>query len=84
VRDKLIRYCLLTGNGDPYAWDFGSAARHHKLYAPWLRADQCRAGNTGMRGAIAPKVGRELGGQGDQRHSWTGGGGPYASRDRSG
>jgi Xaa-Pro dipeptidase len=53
----LIRYCLLTGNGDPYVWDFGSAARHHKLYAPWLRPDHCRAGNTGMRGAIAPKVG---------------------------
>jgi Xaa-Pro aminopeptidase len=57
ARDKLIRYCLLTGNGDPYVWDFGSAARHHKLYAPWLDADHCRAGNTGMRGAIAPKVG---------------------------
>jgi Xaa-Pro aminopeptidase len=57
ARDKLIRYCLLTGNGDPYVWDFGSAARHHKLYAPWLDPDHCRAGNTGMRGAIAPKVG---------------------------
>jgi Xaa-Pro aminopeptidase len=57
ARDKLIRYCLLTGNGDPYVWDFGSAARHHKLYAPWLKPDHCRAGNTGMRGAIAPKVG---------------------------
>ena len=57
ARDKLIRYCLLTGNGQPYVWDFGSAARHHKLYAPWLPPDHCRAGNTGMRGAIAPKVG---------------------------
>jgi Xaa-Pro aminopeptidase len=57
ARDKLIRYCLLTGNGDPYVWDFGSAARHHKLYTPWLHPDHCRAGNTGMRGAIAPKVG---------------------------
>ena len=35
ARDKLTRYSLLTGNGDPYIWDFGSAARHHKLYAPW-------------------------------------------------
>ena len=36
ARDKLTRYSLLTGGGDPYIWDFGSAARHHKLYAPWL------------------------------------------------
>src|ERR1041385_2860349 len=51
ARDKLTRYSLLTGNGDPYIWDFGSAARHHKLYAPWLRNDHCRAGLLGMRGA---------------------------------
>jgi len=52
ARDKLTRYSLLTGNGDPYIWDFGSAARHHKLHAPWLREDHCRAGLTGMRGAV--------------------------------
>ena len=57
ARDKLIRYCLLTGNGAPYVWDFGSAARHHRLYAPWLQPDHCRAGNTGMRGAISPRAG---------------------------
>ncbi len=51
ARDKLTRYSLLTGNGDPYIWDFGSAARHHKLHAPWLHHDHCRAGNLGMRGA---------------------------------
>jgi Xaa-Pro aminopeptidase len=51
ARDKLTRYSLLTGNGDPYIWDFGSAARHHKLYAPWLRPDHCRAGLLGLRGA---------------------------------
>src|SRR5438876_5247719 len=51
ARDKLTRYSLLTGTGDPYIWDFGSAARHHKLYAPWLHADHCRAGLLGMRGA---------------------------------
>ncbi len=27
ARDKLTRYSLLTGNGDPYIWDFGSAAQ---------------------------------------------------------
>jgi len=52
ARDKLTRYSLLTGTGDPYIWDFGSAARHHKLYAPWLRVDHCRAGLLGMRGAV--------------------------------
>src|SRR6058998_495697 len=36
ARDKLTRWCLLTGNGEPWVWDFGSAARHHRLYAPWL------------------------------------------------
>ena len=51
ARDKLTRYSLLTGNGDPYIWDFGSAARHHKLYAPWLHPDHCRAGLLGLRGA---------------------------------
>ena len=35
--DKLIRFALLTRNSDPIVWDFGSAARHHQLYNPWLR-----------------------------------------------
>ncbi len=52
ARDKLLRYSLLTGNGEPYIWDFGSAAKHHRLYAPWLQQDHCRAGMTGMRGAV--------------------------------
>src|SRR2546422_1970606 len=51
ARDKLTRYSLLTGNGEPYIWDFGSAARHHKLHAPWLHHDHCRAGLLGLRGA---------------------------------
>jgi len=57
ARDKLIRYCLLTGNGEPWVWDFGSAARHHRIYCPWLHEDHVRAGNPGMRGAIGPDVG---------------------------
>ncbi|MGO8867165.1 MAG: M24 family metallopeptidase [Alphaproteobacteria bacterium] len=57
ARDKLTRYCLLSGNGDPYVWDFGSAAKHHRLYAPWLHPDHCRAGLLGLRGAVHPKVG---------------------------
>ena len=56
ARDKLTRYSLLTGNGDPYIWDFGSAARHHKLHAPWLHHDHCRAGLLGMRGAVGSDI----------------------------
>src|SRR5687767_5712826 len=52
ARDKLLRYSLLTGNGDPYIWDFGSAAKHHRLNAPWLHENHCRAGMLGMRGAV--------------------------------
>src|SRR4029078_12639255 len=51
ARDKLTRYALLTGNGDPYIWDFGSAAKHHRLHAPWLALHHCRAGLLGLRGA---------------------------------
>lgn len=56
-RDKVCRYALLTGNGDPYLWDFGSAAAHHRLFAPWLHTDHCRAGLLGLRGSVAPKAG---------------------------
>ncbi|HEX6002626.1 MAG TPA: aminopeptidase P family N-terminal domain-containing protein, partial [Burkholderiales bacterium] len=57
ARDKLTRWCLLTGNGEPWVWDFGSAARHHRLYTPQLPANQCLAGMVGMRGAVSPKAG---------------------------
>lgn len=55
--DKMSRYALLTTDGKPYLWDFGSAAKHHKLYAPWLDEDRARAGMLGLRGAIDPDVG---------------------------
>lgn len=55
--DKMTRYALLTRTGKPTLWDFGSAARHHKMYAPWLDDADCRAGMLGMRGAIAPSAG---------------------------
>ena len=55
--DKMTRYCLLTRSGEPILWDFGSAARHHQLFAPWLEPENCRAGMLGLRGAIAPKAG---------------------------
>ncbi|MEK6591623.1 MAG: aminopeptidase P family protein, partial [Pseudomonadota bacterium] len=57
ARDKLTRWCLLTGNGEPWVWDFGSAVRHHKLYAPWLPTNHCIPGLAGLRGAVSPKVG---------------------------
>src|SRR5512132_2310100 len=56
ARDKLTRYALLTGNGDPYIWDFGSAAKHHRLHAPWLAHDHCRAGLLGLRGATGSDI----------------------------
>src|SRR6266704_6868451 len=55
--DKMTRYALLTRDGEPMLWDFGSAARHHRLYSPWLDPADCRAGMLGLRGAIAPTAG---------------------------
>ena len=55
--DKMTRYALLTRSGEPVLWDFGSAARHHQLYCPWLVPENCKAGMLGLRGAIAPDVG---------------------------
>jgi Xaa-Pro aminopeptidase len=57
ARDKNARYVLLTRGHDPLHWDFGSAARHHQLYAPWLPPENFRAGVTPMRGAMAPETG---------------------------
>ncbi|HET9488887.1 MAG TPA: Xaa-Pro peptidase family protein [Methylomirabilota bacterium] len=57
ARDKMTRWSLLTGTGEPWVWDFGSAARHHRLYAPWIPARQSLAGMVGMRGAVSPKAG---------------------------
>jgi Xaa-Pro aminopeptidase len=50
--DKLIRFCLLPQNDEPIVWDFGSAARHHKLYNPWLGEGRSRAGISTLRGAV--------------------------------
>jgi Xaa-Pro aminopeptidase len=69
--DKLIRFSLLVRGGEPIIWDFGSAARHHQLYNPWLdysgrpgesRADRrnqsgARAGISTLRGAFHPDAG---------------------------
>jgi Xaa-Pro aminopeptidase len=57
ARDKVARYALLTRGGEPIVWDFGSAARHHQLYSPWIRPENSRAGMLGLRGAVAPDAG---------------------------
>src|SRR5262245_10572452 len=67
--DKLIRFALLARGGEPVVWDFGSAARHHQLYNPWLdhtpgpatpegaRQTGARAGISTLRGAFHPQAG---------------------------
>ena len=67
--DKLIRFALLPRGGKPVVWDFGSAARHHQIYNPWLdhtpgpptpegaRATGARAGISTLRGAFHPDAG---------------------------
>ena len=56
-RDKLCRFALLAGDGEPIVWDFGSAAVHHRINCDWLVPDNCRAGMLGMRGTVPPSVG---------------------------
>src|SRR4051794_13573687 len=57
ARDKNARCVLLPREGDPVLWDFGSAAKHHQLYAPWLPEDSWQAGVTSMRGAMPRETG---------------------------
>jgi Xaa-Pro dipeptidase len=57
ARDKMTRYALLSRGGAPHVWDFGSAARHHRLNCPWLRTENIHAGMIGLRGAVAPDAG---------------------------
>ena len=67
--DKLIRFAVLPRGGEPVVWDFGSAARHHQLYNPWLdhtggpatpdgaAGTGARAGISTLRGAFHPAAG---------------------------
>ena len=57
VRDKVCRYALLARGQEPVIWDFGSAAKHHRLYSPWLLPENSRAGMLGLRGSVAPDAG---------------------------
>ena len=54
-RDKNIRFALVPRGGDPILWDFGSAAKHHQLYCPWLPESSWRAWVPPMRGAMADR-----------------------------
>src|SRR5262249_30727315 len=58
ARDKLTRWSLLTGNGEPWVWDFGSAPRPHNPYPPWIPDRQPPPAMAGIRGAAPPKPGR--------------------------
>jgi Xaa-Pro aminopeptidase len=51
--DKLVRFSLLAQDDEPILWDFGSAARHHQIYCPWL-GERSRAGISTLRGATHP------------------------------
>ncbi|HSQ14391.1 MAG TPA: Xaa-Pro peptidase family protein, partial [Candidatus Deferrimicrobium sp.] len=54
--DKLVRFSLLPQDDEPILWDFGSAARHHQIYSPWL-GERSRAGISTLRGATHPGSG---------------------------
>lgn len=55
--NKTERWALLTRTGEPWIWDFGSAAMNHRMYSPWLLPEQSRGGNVGLQGAIRPQGG---------------------------
>ena len=56
--DKLIRFAVLPRGGEPVLWDFGSAAKHHQLFNPWLDGtERARAGISTLRGAFHPGAG---------------------------
>ncbi|AIY19285.1 M24 family metallopeptidase [Pimelobacter simplex] len=57
--DKLIRFSLLTRETDPISWDFGSAAKHHALYNPWLNTTTAEADadpHAPHHGAVRPRL----------------------------
>ncbi len=61
ARDKLFRCVLLMRGQDPILWDIGSAARQHRLHAPWLPESSWQAGLSSWRGSIPEEVGVERG-----------------------
>lgn len=56
--NKGERYALVTREGRPRIWDFGSAAKAHRLQLPHMYdAENSIGGNTGLQGAIGPETG---------------------------
>jgi Xaa-Pro dipeptidase len=56
--NKGERYALLTRTGRPRIWDFGSAAKAHRLQLPHMFDEENSVGgNTGLQGAIDPETG---------------------------
>ena len=53
ARDKSARCVLLPREGDPVLWDFGSAAKHHRLYAPGARVELAGRRHLDARGDAA-------------------------------
>ena len=51
-RDKHLRWALLPRTGDPVLWEFSSAAKNHRLHAPWFPEDSWKADVGSMRGAM--------------------------------
>ncbi|MDH4120031.1 MAG: Xaa-Pro peptidase family protein, partial [Acidimicrobiia bacterium] len=56
--NKGERWALVTRDGRPKIWDFGSAAKAHRLQLPSLYdTENSIGGNTGLQGAIGPEAG---------------------------
>ncbi|HJQ77763.1 MAG TPA: Xaa-Pro peptidase family protein [Acidimicrobiia bacterium] len=56
--NKGERWALVTKEGRPKIWDFGSAAKAHRLQLPHLYdTENSIGGNTGLQGAIGPETG---------------------------
>jgi Xaa-Pro dipeptidase len=56
--NKGERWALVTRNGRPRVWDFGSAAKAHRLQLPHMYdTENSIGGNTGLQGAIGPETG---------------------------
>lgn len=56
--NKGERWALVTRNGRPKVWDFGSAAKAHRLQLPHMYdKENSVGGNTGLQGAIGPETG---------------------------
>jgi len=56
--NKGERWALVTREGRPRIWDFGSAAKAHRLQLPHMYdTKNSIGGNTGLQGAIGPETG---------------------------